>query len=102
MFGSPRLLAELAVVCHRPKLRGLIPPENRREFLDYVQASIIPVLDQALVQICRDPKDDMILDLALAAGADVIVTGDKDLLALHPFRGIAILTPAQFSERYRG
>lgn len=43
-----------------------------------------------------DPNDDHILGCALAAGAKIVLTGDKDLLELHPFRGIAIVTPAQF------
>jgi uncharacterized protein len=47
------------------------------------------------VEECRDPNDNHVLALALSANADVIVTGDADLLALHPFRGIPILTPSQ-------
>ena len=53
------------------------------------------VLNQAKGQ-CRDGTDDFILALALAAQAEVIVTSDNDLLVLHPWRGIAILTPAEF------
>lgn len=46
--------------------------------------------------ICRDPKDDMVLECAILGGAEIIVTGDKDLLTLGLFRGIRILTPRQF------
>ncbi|MCC9004437.1 MAG: putative toxin-antitoxin system toxin component, PIN family [Candidatus Competibacter sp.] len=45
-------------------------------------------------QICRDADDDAVLACALAAKADVIVTGDKDLIVLHPWNGIQILSPA--------
>lgn len=45
---------------------------------------------------CCDPKDNMVLELAVAGGANCILTGDADLLALHPFRDIPILTPRQF------
>ena len=48
------------------------------------------------VTVCRDPKDDIFLSLALAGKADTIVSGDYDLLALHPFRGIPIMTPGDF------
>jgi putative PIN family toxin of toxin-antitoxin system len=48
------------------------------------------------VQASRDPDDDHVLGCALAASARVIVTGDKDLLSLHPFQDIAIVTPAAF------
>jgi putative PIN family toxin of toxin-antitoxin system len=44
------------------------------------------------VQECRDPGDDKFLSLALAGNASVIITGDDDLLVLHPFRNIAILS----------
>jgi len=47
--------------------------------------------------ICRDPDDVKILGLAIAAHADCIVTGDKDLLILKKFQGIPILTPRSFS-----
>lgn len=48
------------------------------------------------VQASRDPDDDHVLGCAIAASANVLVTGDKDLLLLHPFKGIAIVTPATF------
>ena len=45
---------------------------------------------------CRDAKDNKCLELALAASATVIVSGDDDLLVLNPWRGVRILTSAQF------
>lgn len=48
------------------------------------------------VTVCRDPKDNMYLELALSGKADCIVTGDIDLPALHPFHDVAILTPFEF------
>jgi putative PIN family toxin of toxin-antitoxin system len=45
---------------------------------------------------CRDPNDLPILGTALAGRAEVIITGDKDLLALQAFRGIPILRPGEF------
>lgn len=47
---------------------------------------------------CRHPDDDMVLATALAGRTDVIVSGDADLLALHPFQGIPVLNPAAFLE----
>lgn len=49
---------------------------------------------------CRDSNDDFILALALASQADVIVSSDHDLLVLHPWRDIAVVTPAQFLARF--
>lgn len=45
---------------------------------------------------CRDAKDDKYLELALAAGAAVIVSSDADLLVLHPWRGVRILQLAAY------
>lgn len=52
------------------------------------------------VHECRDPKDDKFLDVAINGQASCIVSGDNDLLVLDPFRGIEILTPRDFLERY--
>jgi putative PIN family toxin of toxin-antitoxin system len=51
------------------------------------------------IRACRDPRDDKFLEVAVHGHADLIVTGDADLLALNPFQGIAILTPAEYLER---
>jgi len=45
--------------------------------------------------VCRDPDDDEVLALAIAAQADLIISGDNDLLVLQQFNGIPILSPAQ-------
>ena len=50
------------------------------------------------IRACRDPKDDKFLELAVSGQADVIVTGDDDVLALHPFEGIPILRMREFSQ----
>ena len=52
--------------------------------------------------ICRDSEDVKILGLAVAASADYIVTGDKDLLVLKEFQGIPILSPRAFSNLLHG
>lgn len=51
--------------------------------------------------ICRDPDDDAILATAFAAHADLLVTGDKDLLVIGSYQGISILTPAECLSRLR-
>ncbi len=49
---------------------------------------------------CRDPKDNKFLELAISANASCIITGDKDLLVLHPFRGIPILNAVDFINNF--
>jgi putative PIN family toxin of toxin-antitoxin system len=51
---------------------------------------------------CRDPTDDKFLERAVNGRADMIVTGDHDLLVLHPFRGIPIIDPAAFVQGVAG
>jgi predicted nucleic acid-binding protein len=51
------------------------------------------------VQACRDPKDDKFLEVVVNGGANVLVSGDGDLLTLHPFRGTDIVTPTAFQSR---
>ena len=48
------------------------------------------------LKACRDPKDDKFLDVAVEGRADALVSGDQDLLILHPFQGIPIIEPAEF------
>ena len=94
---SPTLLAEFTEVLARPRLRlGVHTVVEILELLTVRSQMVNPVVS---VESCRDPKDNMLLECALAGNADVIVTGDTDLLILHPFRGVDILTPAQFLRR---
>lgn len=57
------------------------------------------IIPTVVVNDCRDPKDNKFLEIAISGNADCIVSGDKDLMVLHPYRGISILTPMQFLEQ---
>lgn len=56
------------------------------------------IIPAEVVSACTDPDDDRVLECAVAAEASIIVTGDRALLRLDPFRGVRIVTPAQFLE----
>lgn len=88
--------AELRDVLHRPGLARFIDAVERDELLDLLRGLAVWFVPTEPVRECRDPKDDKFLELALAANARVIVTGDNDLLVLHPWRGIEILRPADY------
>jgi putative PIN family toxin of toxin-antitoxin system len=93
---SPATWAELQAVLRRPKLTSYIKPGNVEPFLKMVLSVAVPIDVPTPIRACRDPRDDKFLEVAVHGRADAIVTGDADLLALHPFRGVAILTPAAY------
>jgi len=95
---SHATVAELNQVLSKQKFRKYITREESVEFLNaFVQNSIMVEVTR-YISICRDPRDNKFIELAIAGQAKYIVTGDKDLLNLHPFGELAILTPRQFLE----
>lgn len=96
VLASDSTLAELDDVLCRPKFSRYITEDERLKFLTkFIQdATIVEVT--TVVTDCRDPKDNKFLELALSGSATAIVSGDIDLLSLHPFREIPILTPKLF------
>lgn len=64
--------------------------------LDDIEMEALFIEPELRISVCRHPKDNKFLELAIAGNADCIVTGDKDLLVLHPFRGIKIISPSDF------
>lgn len=93
---SQALSEELDDVLSRPGFERYVTRQERRAFLRdlFRMAMSVPIAET--VQACRDPKDDKILELAVNGRADYIVTGDDGLLVMNPFRGIAIIRPAEF------
>ncbi len=101
-ISSPELLAELAEVLVRPKFDEIVKRSNssREQMLIQVRMLAEVIDPPPLAQpVCRDPDDDAVLALAIAAQADVIVSGDEDLLILSSFEGIPILSPAMALQR---
>lgn len=93
---SDATFAELAEALMRPKFDAYLTRDERSLALEAVAAVCRRVLIGRPLRACRDPRDDKFLDVAVHGRADALVTGDADLLALHPFHGVPILTPADF------
>lgn len=87
---------EVTNVLRRPRFDRYIDEDDRTAFLAEIIREALPVVITERMAVCRDPKDDKFLDLAVSGQATHIISGDSDLLALHPFRGISILTPQDF------
>ncbi len=77
-----------------------IPPSQAAEIIRFLRSQSTIVEPAEVVAVaCRDPEDLMVLGTALAGNADCIVTGDNDLLVVHPFLKVAILSPRDFYQR---
>ena len=96
---SEATLAELSDVLSRDRFDRYVTREDRQRFLRLLGGvvRVVPVTQRIVA--CRDPRDDKFLDVALSGEARLILTGDRDLLELHPFHGIEILAPADFLAR---
>lgn len=96
LVATEQTFAELTGRLLDSKFDRYVSRATRETFLKRLQPIIelVPVIQ--VVRACRDPRDDMFLEAAVNGRADVLVTGDKDLLALHPFADIAIVTPSNY------
>jgi uncharacterized protein len=86
---------QLFEVVARPYFTSLIDPETQAWLRKLMGAAELVAITER-IRACRDPTDDKFLELAVNGRADLIVSGDGDLLVLNPFRKIAIVTPAAF------
>ena len=96
LLSSAAPLSELNAILRRPHFDRYLLEGERLDFLRSLEQTAEPVEITHRITVCRDPKDDKFLELAVSGNASHIISGDGDLLALHPFRGISILTPAAF------
>jgi uncharacterized protein len=86
---------QLLEVLDRPYIVAATIPSLREGLTRMLGAAeLVPITER--IAACRDPTDDKFLELAVNGRADLIVSGDGDLLALNPFREIPIVTPAAF------
>lgn len=84
----------------RPKFDKYISLQTRLAIINEAKDFFVLTKIEGTVTDCRDPKDNKFLELAVAASASCLITGDKDLLVLHPFRGIPILNATDFLTRF--
>ena len=99
LVTAPELLAELDRVLAYPKLQRYYADDERTRFVALVMAlSEVVDLPETLPRVCRDPDDDRVIACAVVGNADVIVSGDEDLLSLQQVGDMLILTAAQFLE----
>ena len=93
---SAATITELDEVIRLPRFDKYLVEEERVEFLATLvhEAELVNVVET--VTDYRDPRDNKFLELAVSGRATHIITGDSDLLVLHPFRGVIVVSPSAF------
>lgn len=99
LIMSHETLEELKRTLNKTKLQKYLTAKDKFSFLTKLENLALIITITQTVSICRDSKDNAYLELALSGEADLIITGDSDLLILHPFRDIPIIMPADFLRR---
>ena len=98
--ARPVVSSQVSSACSAPPLSrphivaATIPSLREGVARMLAAAELVPITER--VAACRDPTDDKFLELAVNGHADLIISGDGDLLALNPFREVPIVTPAVF------
>lgn len=97
---STPVFAEYIEVFMRAKFDKYVTSEIRLAFLQEYEllCSFVKITEK--IEICRDPKDNKYLELAISGSADAIISGDPDLMILNPFRDIHIISPQEFIKGY--
>ncbi len=96
---SEATLKELERVLNRPKFDKYLEPAEKEIFLQkFITVSLLVNVTETIA-VCRDEKDNKFLEVAVSGHANIIITGDLDLLELNPFQSIEILTPDRFVDK---
>lgn len=89
LLMSPFILAEFVNFLHESHIER----KEKERIIHEFETKSVRINPAKKVDICRDKKDNQILDLCLAAKADYLITGDNDLLVLNIFEGTKIVKP---------
>lgn len=98
LITSESCLTELNQVLHRAKFARYLTPFEIDLFISQYSLTTTLVSVSTLLNDCRDVKDNKFLELAIDGQAACIISGDQDLLVLHPYRTVTIYTPGDFLE----
>lgn len=96
IYFSEELFEEIVKVIDYPRIQKIIPKNKFYELISLLDKKIIFIKPDCKINDCRDIKDNFLLELAVTAQSDYLITGDNDLLVLHPYRNIRIITASEF------
>jgi putative PIN family toxin of toxin-antitoxin system len=96
LLFSEELISEFIQVVSRPKLKKHFSDKDVTNLLDDMHnfADFIEV--KSHVNVCRDKKDNFLLELCIDGKADYLITGDEDLLSLKKFKKTSIIKIAEY------
>ena len=96
ILGSSTLLEEVKAVSQRPKIQKYTNIEQVSNLLHLLSNRVELLIPVSNIEICRDPNDNFLIALCLDGNADFLLSGDKDLLVLHSYQGVQILSISDF------
>ena len=101
LIFSEQIIQELKLVGDRPKFDKYFTTANLKDLIELIYLiGQVYQLDN-VANICRDPKDDFLLELADRSKADFLVSGDKDVLAIKNYKKTKIITLTEFDKILR-
>jgi putative PIN family toxin of toxin-antitoxin system len=97
---SDEMLKEISEVSSRPKFKNIFTAKRIKELFSLLDSYAIVVSPSQKVNVCRDGKDNFLLEVALEGEANYLVTGDEDLLVINTFQSTKIIRPKEFEDMF--
>ena len=101
VISSNEQIAEIFSVITKPKLKKYISNSDIKRLYHFITKYTKSVKINNDLNVCRDPKDNYLLEIAIKGKAEYLVTGDKDLLVLNPFHKVKILNYKEFEKLFQ-
>lgn len=101
LIFSKELLEEFIDVVSRPKFKKYFLKEDIEKLIEYFYQYGKLIKVKSNINLCRDKKDNFLLNLSVDSKADYLITGDKDLLVLEKIENTKILTFSEFTEQIK-
>lgn len=98
---SDEMLKEISEVSSRPKFKNIFTAKRIKELFSLLDSYAVVVSPSQKVNVCRDGKDNFLLEVALEGEADYLVTGDEDLLVINTFQSTKIIRPKEFEDMFK-
>jgi hypothetical protein len=98
---SDEMLKEISEVSSRPKFKNIFTAKRIKELFSLLDSYAIVVSPSQKVNVCRDGKDNFLLEVALEGEADYLVTGDEDLPVINTFQSTKIIRPKELEDMFK-